>query len=512
MFEDNKRKDRCIVLFVLLACFIHGAGKTGHITGIDTEKMIYMGRDFYPGWLQTGRQGLVFTKWITGTLCFNPCLAGLLTILLLALAVYSYIRLWEKAGGNNKMGLAGGAVTGVVWMSHPIVTEQLYFTLQSVEIALGMLLTAWAVFLLYDLKAGKRGIKLFASVAVTVLAFSMYQAFVPFYIWTVVTVLVLDTEKEFFKVGDKRTGKELLKNSLLYAGAFLFSFFVNMSVTKVFFSSSDYLEQQIAWKKAGIKQVTLNILSHIRRVQLGHEDIYFSIFYSILIVAVVLCLFIRHKKHVKENASLVAVMAFYFLSLLVTPYLMTLICGQAPVIRSQFIVPGMMAFLVYMLFRDDFVFGRDSNYRYIMYIFAGVIVLCQLQVTERLYYTEMLRYEQDMYRARKMIDKIDTLQGQYPLPVAFVGELPFEPNPSCVVGETMGHSFFEHDARVEPYSYYSSGRILGFMETLGRKYNPVHPEDFDKAWEYSLYMPEWPYEDSIQRKDDMIVVKLRYWE
>ena len=391
MLEDNKWKDRRILLFVILAFFIHGAGKAGNIIGIDTEKMIYMGRDFYPGWLQTGRQGLVFTKWITGTMCFNPCLAGMLTILLLSLAVYSYIRLWEKAGGEKKKSTVVGAVAGMVWMSHPIVTEQLYFTLQSVEIALGMLITARAVLLIYEWQSEKKWIQLIASVAMTILTFSMYQAFVPFYIWTVVTVLVLDTEKEFYNENRKRTGRELLKKSFSYAAAFLISFLVNMSVTKVFFSSSDYLEQQIAWKKEGIKQVALNVLSHVRRVQLGHEELYFSIFYSLLIIAVLLCLFIRHKKHAKGNASLAAVMVFYFLSLLVTPYLMTIVCGQAPVIRSQFIVPGMMAFLAYMLFREDFVFSPKPNIRYIVYIFAGMIVLCQLQVTERLYYTEMLR-------------------------------------------------------------------------------------------------------------------------
>ncbi|MCM1570199.1 MAG: hypothetical protein NC081_12270, partial [Roseburia sp.] len=151
-------------------------------------------------------------------------------------------------------------------------------------------------------------------------------------------------------------------------------------------------------------------------------------------------------------------------------------------------------------------------------LFLPALIVCvlglagQMQTTLRLYYTEECRYEQDVARAREMIQSIDRAQGEYPLPVAFVGELSFQGNSATILGETMGHSFFEHDARMEPASYYSTGRILGLMRVLGRDYRQLSSDRMEEAWEHSYYMPGWPAENSVQRFEDMIVVKLEYWE
>ncbi|MCD7835925.1 MAG: hypothetical protein LUG83_04645, partial [Lachnospiraceae bacterium] len=146
---------------------------------------------------------------------------------------------------------------------------------------------------------------------------------------------------------------------------------------------------------------------------------------------------------------------------------------------------------------------------------AAVSAVCilaawrQTQVTEALYYTEKMCYEQDTSIARELITRIDEVRGHNWYPVVIIGTYGFKENHACVLGETIGRSFFEHDADVEPRFYWSTRRALGLMHVLGYNYEQVvEPEMIAIAMEDSKYMPEWPNEGCVQVYDDMIIVKM----
>lgn len=116
----------------LFAVLIHSAKLNSNIIGIDTESMIHQGTNFYDGWLNTGRQGLVLLKFLLGNSLFQPYFAGMLTVLLFAAAVGAFCLVWDKAGGWS--GGAGKSLwmwglAGFLWISHPVMTEQFYFSL-----------------------------------------------------------------------------------------------------------------------------------------------------------------------------------------------------------------------------------------------------------------------------------------------------------------------------------------------------------------------------------------------
>ena len=81
MKEYFEKYSSRILLMGLFVFLIHGAKLHSGIVGIDTEDIIHIQNDFYGGWLNTGRQGLWFLKWITNSLNFQPYMAGLLTII-----------------------------------------------------------------------------------------------------------------------------------------------------------------------------------------------------------------------------------------------------------------------------------------------------------------------------------------------------------------------------------------------------------------------------------------------
>ena len=54
--------------------------------------------------------------------------------------------------------------------------------------------------------------------------------------------------------------------------------------------------------------------------------------------------------------------------------------------------------------------------------------------------------------------------------------------------------------------------MLGFLHILGKDYAIADKERVTEAMEYSMYMPEWPAENSVQVHEGMIVVKLSNFE
>ena len=98
------------------------------------------------------------------------------------------------------------------------------------------------------------------------------------------------------------------------------------------------------------------------------------------------------------------------------------------------------------------------------------------------------------------------------LPVVVVGHKPFQGNDSCIQGQVMGYSLFDWDITVEPKPYYSTGRVLGFLHTLGADYLPASASRMEEALTCSENMPVWPQEGCVQVQSGMVIVKLSDYE
>ena len=138
-----------------------------------------------------------------------------------------------------------------------------------------------------------------------------------------------------------------------------------------------------------------------------------------------------------------------------------------------------------------------------------VSVYVQLSNTMRLNYTDSVRYESDVRTAYALMEDLNELgEKAHVYPIVFIGKRPAELNNSCVVGETIGSSFFEQDAEVEPRGFYSTRRMIHFMHVLGGDYHRGDETHALKAAEYSKHMEIWPKEGSIVLQDECIIVKL----
>jgi hypothetical protein len=170
-------------------------------------------------------------------------------------------------------------------------------------------------------------------------------------------------------------------------------------------------------------------------------------------------------------------------------------------------------------YNDDNQDKKDFKGILIKAVSAALCFVCvaaawrETSITESLYYTEKMCYEQDVYIARELISRIDIARGNEQYPIVVIGTYDFKENNACVVGETIGRSFFEHDADVEPMFYWSTRRVINLMHVLGYDYRQVtDPDMIAVAMADSKYMPEWPYDNCVQIHDDMIIVKMSDFE
>ncbi len=499
-----------IILMGLFVFLIHGSKLHSGIIGIDTEDIIHIQGDFYGGWLNTGRQGLYALKWLMNSLCFQPYMAGLFTLVFAVLAVSAFFLLWDNIIGKCTSIWAWMA-GGLLLIAHPVITEQFYFTLQSVEICIGLLMSVVALYCIGRYKDTMKLRWLVISTCLLVFTFSLYQAFVVIFIFGTVSIMFLNGIRQL-QSKTELTVKKILKDITPYVGVFLVAFLINTIVTKLFFSASDYLGGQILWGKFDIMDNFRAIVGHVVKVLTGYETVHYHFSFGLLCIFTVCLAMIIGVSFwkVKKKKGTIAVLFFYVIALFATPFLMTLVCGGAPAIRSQLVLPLITGFLAYFVI--SVLEEQKGKAGKVALVGAGVICVLgiwgETSTTMTLYYTDEMRYEQDEALGRELITAIDRVVGEQDLPVAVIGQRPFQGNHACTTGEIIGKSFFDHDVEVEPQYYWSTRRILGFLHILGADYAQADRGRFAEILGFSVNMPVWPAEDSIQVYDGMVVVKL----
>ena len=497
-----KRNYNLWIIVFLLGLVSHGSMLLSKSIGIDTEDIITLQDLFYGGWLETGRQGLVLLKIIFGTQVFNPYFSGAATLVFMTLACVLWTYLFSYISGKEHK-VANMSFSAILLFS-PLITEQFYFKLQSMEITLGFCLMAVSLLLLYQMievnKYRSKVLCFIGAILLNVLLFSLYQVMVPLFIFGAGVCFGLHY---FFSTKENEDWKDFGRFIGIYILVFLVSFVANQIITSAFFSGSDYLTSQIRWFSQSFKDCLINIYWHVRDVMLGKSLYYAKTFILYCVLFIVLgVLNILGSKN--KKAKILGV--FSILLILSSPFYMTLICGNAPVVRSQLVLPFTLAFLVYVLF----LFVRDKRN-----VTIALLALCiltgytQLRYTMQLNYTDSVRYESDVRIASSIMEEINQLENEtYSYPVVFIGKHSAELNNSCIKGDTIGYSFFEWDTDVEPYSFFSTRRILGFMHTLGGNYIQGNVEQFTMAREHSKSMNNWPMQGSIELHDGVVIVKL----
>lgn len=500
--RDYLKRNRVLwMVFVMLTALVHGTMLFSTSIGIDTEVMMGLQDSFYESWLGIGRYGLVWIKTWMDTKLLNPVLIGILTTVIFPCVCLSWTFYFEKITGKENT--VATVFFGLILITYTIMTEQLYFKLQAVEVLLALMFTGISLFLVYDAalhSCGKeRIVKYVIAVLLNILDFGVYQVMVPLFIFGAAAGFFL-----LIYVKRERAEKDIFVLILSYLAVFFGSLLSNQLLAKVFFSNgADYLGNQIAWGKMPFGECVAIIMNHVTEIAFGTQIYYVKTFsiYGVVLLVTCMVLWIQNKGR-KGNI-------LGFLSLLLVflaPFYMTLLCGQTPVIRSQLVMPFVVGFFAYVLFQIKI---EKKWYVYLIVVISVFTVYLQLKYTAMLHYSDQVRYESDVRIATRIADRIDALEDdEKTYPVVFFGAHEAELNPSCIKGDVIGYSFFEWDADTEPFGVQGTRRILCFMQSLGMNYGQATAEQTKKALEASRDMPVWPAQKSVQKINDVIIIKL----
>lgn len=537
-----KRNQYTLFLLSVFTFLIHGDKLFSTNSGIDTEKIIFEDEELYESWLGIGRQGLVFIKWALGQLHYNPYFAAILTLTFLVGAIAAFGFLFEYVQ-KKTIPQAAFFLFGAIIIAHPILTEQLYFSLQGAEVTLAFILCAGSLlcahrFAVRKHPAGKTvptekinsterinsaekinsverinsAVSFACGVLLLFSALGVYQAFAPFYLFGIVALCslrVLNTSGN-----KKQFAGEEIQYCFKLCSIFLTGFLLNQGITMLFFSGSNYLEKQIQWDITQISAGVGRILAHVRDVVLGAGVFYFCAFLWMALVLFFLVLWhgrIRFREG-KWSLGLFWWKLFLLLGLYASPFFLTVLLGERPVIRGQLVLPFTMGFMTYMsVMLAGYILVDKKKWLQGGIAILGLLAVWQeADITSRLYYTDAVRYQEDLWLAGNLEQDIARFTGRcdYGGTVVFAGKRKAPGNCATITGDVMGQSLFAWDTGVEPENFWSSSRIIGFMHCMGTNYREPTREQAMLATEYARDMPCYPAEGSLGWCQDMVVVKL----
>ena len=163
------------------------------------------------------------------------------------------------------------------------------------------------------------------------------------------------------------------------------------------------------WGTLPAKQCIKNILSHVRDSFLGKGIFYNSI--NGIVVSLTLGYSIFRMKR-KEHCYILYCLAVIYC--LISPFLMSLLMGNARTARTQLLLPFVIGFfLQYLLVKV-----KEQEKKLFQYIYPVAVILVifvtmnQSILTSRLYYTQYVQYKEDVRVAEKISDQIRTIESR----------------------------------------------------------------------------------------------------
>ena len=477
---------------------------------IDSEVVINIPGTTY-NWLEIGRYGLVFCRLLLGTNWYNPYYTGILLLLFLWLTVLTLTYLTGRL--FPKLPIPVTALGSLVFITYPTFSEQYYFHYQSAEVAFGLWLSMIAAGFFYDfLKSGRLAGFVF-SLLIYILTFSIYQSFIPLALCSYLGIfLVHITQREHPDFSVRRG----ISGSILH---FLLAFGISQGIDRIFFASSDYLGDQIIWVYAtSVWEALRAVVSTCIKMFIGQGMFYTTILLLAVLAAGAVFIFscsLEHRQTGRIFSCHLLLTFFSIAGIVITPFLLTMLMGPSTAARTQFTYPLAALFLLYYSMQHllacphkpviQKVFLPLIMLLFVLYQTYSVRLIWNAHsyITDhdRAFATEMM---QTLYDSHVVCDGVGTIFWGNIQPDSPYEEV-LEYTPS-----TMFFSVFNLEHDMEPLCYFSSVRILGYMESMGHNFPlPTYNSQF-----VAQYLMEreglavYPAEGCLYLSSDGFVVNL----
>lgn len=447
-------------------------------------------------WLTNSRFGISALKFIFNDYHIIPFWNKAVSISLLLFSAWMFSFVLENELRPQKTGKSVGAfIFSSVYITSTLSLYFIAFDTYNIEISASLVLMAvcMRVSNRFAIHHGRWGSFWMASGLLGFLI-SAYQAFVCVYIALFVFMLILRALQDESRIGLLNT----IKGGLRYGAIMITGLIAYSAVVKLLLTISriedNYTGTYINWEK-GLSLVFFEIIKSIGKLMLSMEGVF--ILPTFIFVGAIVAFSLCSKKISQKH------MGILFIGLLISPFLMRIaIGGDLPARTDQalMITIAMLWYLAYVILdklnKKVFLNG--------LLVIVTLLSLFQTQIIARLTAGDYQRYEQDILLAVQIDYKINEVtDGNIYKPIAFIGNKDIEQENTLIIKslDELGKSAFEWR---HPYNT----RKDFFMRTLGYNYMHPSPEQFEKASEIAVTMPNWPQNGCILETEELIIVKL----
>lgn len=501
-----------MAVILVFSFLVFGIRLLYHDVGIDSEVAFNNVNQYNLVWCRTGRYGLVLSKKLFGFGYAVPFASNFLMVLFLNLAVLLVAFLTDRWSRGTVDARRFYLVFSALFLSSLILAEQMYFTLQSMEIAWAFVCCALAAYFaartVFDSPCALGeypGLWLrhvcgcgCPALIFLIWALATYQAFALVYIITILFsyLLIYSSEGErsfffWFAAGAKQL--------ILFMGGLLGWQLIGKVITH-FYGSLEYTSNMILWKIDPAACV-MAVRKAVVQMYTGGADYYQVLFLPVLLLGCAVMLVRALRVRGRGIYCFLTAMVLYILS----PAFLFVIMGYGGPMRSRF----------YYSLAAALAFGYLAGVlreRWIKTAFLLVCTICawkQVGLSCARQEAAHLAWEADQHLMNRIAGAMEETAGKRlsDVPVVFVGKLAPDLPEGIFAGEVTGRSFFEWDA-----SYYGAGgnqRIIGLAGVMGIQLKAADEEQREAAVDYaSEQMPPWPAKDSVQMRDGVLIVKL----
>ena len=397
---------------------------------------------------------------------------------------------------------------GAVFLMAPLVflinrnfADAFYFRYLSHTLLFAFVLLLVADWLFMRYLTTKKWQLLIPGVICQIFSFGVYQLMANIQISLLLSIFVLSFFDEEHKE-ERHKARYILSYPIYFLAALL----PYELISKLFFSGSTYLDEQVAWGQEPIGDVLYDVCYAIFRYLFAPRAMLDKTYQAVAILLVVTLVIMG----VKKRLSFWPVAGM--LGLFVSPLFLPIIMGKILVGRTQLTMPLACACLLIVCGRVlESLYEEKGKLRVQRLSVALCVILLymQLLVVMRLYYTQNVIHEHDTVTTTQMVKEISDVGGDN-LPLVFVGYLKPGYNASCYRYNEMGSymCLSAYALRGDLSDEANTLGILAYYETLGFKYPAPSAEMIAAGQAESVVMPDWPAKGSVKNMGDYIVIRL----
>jgi hypothetical protein len=483
-----------IITVSITLFFTYGIKLFWHSIGIDTELFMADKSGSLKWSISIGRFGYALLSKLWYIKEFNPYTAFFTTFCLIWFSTISWcyiIAIFSMdTVKNNKL-----IPFALVFMTMPVWTEQFYFLLQAAENALIISLCPYVIYLLFKGFIDHEKIKIICAFILLAFMTSVYQAIVPMFCCGVFICFVLLQEHSEY---EQRVYRSLcLKLFITLLGSLAVYFFIDRIIIPYVFhiARSEYIDDMNQWGKRPVREniniifsfrYILTMVMHIPSVWILSSTIFF-----LLKITLVMC------RTIPSGRRLLYILAGIGIPLSIV--LIHVIGGNQPPIRSLYSLPLAFAFMLFYSTEHIII----KPFKLIITCLSLLIAVYQAQITAQLFYSDQLRYNEDVRLAYELNNLITKVQpGNEKLPVVLVGkyQTASRNQVNFIQGDVIGHSVFGWGL--------TNKRGLSFMGSLGINIDMPDENQIEQGYKEAESMSSYPHPDCVKRMQDFIVIRI----